>query len=269
MKRVLIIGNSHAGAIKLGWDSAPREDLAVTFLVAPQRTFVHMRLDPQQNWGLRADLPAQELATHRQILTDLNGLEGVRLTDYDDVVLVGWPSGADELTSLALTCTMDGHASPLPRSTLLSRPVLHAFLAGLARDLRPPEGFWRTEGPRMYLLPRPTLAQTVLGSRYWTYRGLHKLIRQGLSLQPLIDQFDDLRRTDLASIGITYLAQPSATRTPSGLTAAQYLRSDAGHVDPKTPRARGDHIHMNAEFGAQSLRALWRAMGLTTADPAE
>lgn len=37
MKRVLIIGNSHAGAIKLGWDSAPREDLAVTFLVAPQR----------------------------------------------------------------------------------------------------------------------------------------------------------------------------------------------------------------------------------------
>ncbi len=262
MRRILVIGNSHAGAIKLGWDARPRHDVDVRFLVAPQRSFVQMRLDERLDWALSPDLAPEAHRMHSKILADLNGATRVNLGEFDEVVMVGWPSGADEAATLANGCQLDDLPDTPLRSTLLSRPVLRAFLADLAGRLRPDRAFWNLRGPRLHLLPRPMLAETALGSGYWTYRTVKRLHRQNVSILPWIDQLDDIRRDDLAGIGITYLPQPRETRTPTGMTGAAFLRDDAGHVDPAQPRARGDHIHMNAAFGQLSLDGLWRSLDL-------
>lgn len=267
VKRVLVIGNSHSGAVKLGWDQQPREDVRLTFLVAPQRTFRHMRLDSQQNWGLTEDLPAPELARHHEILAELNSRTKAALHDYDDVVLVGWPSGTDELAALALTCQLEEHITTSPRDTLLSRQTCRALLENLAQDLRPPREFWNIDGPRLHLIPRPTLAETAVGSGYWAYRNIRKLNQQQDTMSHWVAEPDEVRRHDLGSIGISYVAQPGATRGPLGLTTSSYLLPDAGYLDPKAPKARGDHIHMNADYGQLCLGALWSALKLPKDHP--
>ncbi|MEZ5724158.1 MAG: hypothetical protein R3E47_03545 [Paracoccaceae bacterium] len=262
MRRILIVGNSHVGAIKLGWEAAPRDDVDVRFFAAPQRTFISLRLSDELQLALPDEIKDRPRLPHRKILTELNGTNSANLAEFDEVMLVGWPSGADQLAALAVSCRLDASNTSQPRNTLLSTPARKAILERLAQSLRPAAEFEKIDSPRLYLLPRPTLAETALASDYWAYRNWRTLQREEASLLSLIEEFDGIRREDLGSVGISYLGQPPETRIQLGGTAAQFLAPDAGYIDPKKPSLRGDHIHMNATYGRICLDRFWQALGL-------
>lgn len=247
MKRVLFIGNSHLAAIKTAWEQAAPQGYDAEFFGAPQRAWQRMALLPDNMFGLsdQGDYKRQ-----REITEQANGKAQVSLQNRDAIVIVGGFSAAEPLAQLLADCdvtTLRETGAP----TLLSEPLFAKSLATLAAQQLPPG--WTQ--PQTALLPRPAQAETCLTSTNSGYAHWHRLAANPMGLTDAADLFDAALTATFAAQTLTYIPQPTETRSATLLTLAQYL-APGGGTQKGDEQKRGDHAHMNTAYGSACLASL-------------
>jgi hypothetical protein len=250
VKRLLFIGNSHLGAVKASWDSKPPSGFEAEFFAAPQRSWLRMGLMADAHFGLGGKGYPQ----HRKITQNLNGKVAVSLRDRDVIVQVGGFNAADPLAAFLTECDIAG-LRETGAATLLSSEFFTMACLEMAHSMLPEAGWHHRNDAAVVVMPRPASCETCLTSTYSGYQPWHRLAANPSGISAVLNKFDGTLSSVFAEKGLTYLPQPAQTRTPVGLTAARYLLPDGG-TQPGEEGKRGDHAHMNLNYGAECINSL-------------
>jgi len=109
MKRVLVVGNSHAGALKLGWAEMAQPwttELDLQFFAAPGTFFHRMTVTDA---GMFGDMQSGALTRQEiDVLQQINGRTSIDLESFDEILLTGmnW-AGTDDLVPILSGFSID------------------------------------------------------------------------------------------------------------------------------------------------------------------
>lgn len=252
MIRVAVVGNSHVGAIKLGWERAAAAwpGIMVEFFAAPGVSYGRLKMVAPMRFGLPEDSPAA-LADR---LTRINGRTDIDLSAVDAVLLVGQAGGIGAVVELLAEHDVDGLPEDDPKLTprRLSAAAFDACCEALAASSGRHRAAWRNwSRPQVFVLPRSRPSEVAL--RGPGHHPLHKDWRR-LSGSPgkleagVTRYLDHLERA-LAATGITLLRQPAASLSAHGLTREDMTRGSL-RIDGDAGHGEDDATHANAEYGA-------------------
>jgi hypothetical protein len=247
MTRVAVVGDSHVGAIKLGWDrlAARHPELKIEFFAAPGSHFNRISMFEPFKFGL----PAESDSGTGARLDKLNGRRWIDLARADVVVLVGRDGGFMAAASLLADHDVDG--LPEGRSRRLSHAAFDTFCDAIAEQ-SVPGGPWRGWGrPRLFLLPRTRPAENLLRFRpkVMELRAWRRLARTPGKLGAGLALYRDRLEPQLAAAGIGLLDQPAASLSDNGLTREDMTRGSL-RIDGDDGHSEADATHANAEYGA-------------------
>ena len=251
MKRLLFIGNSHLAALKTAWDATPRPGYDAEFFAAPQRTYLRMALMSGNAFGLASE---GESNRQRKIAVSTNGKAAVSLVDLDIIVLVGGFSAAEAVAQVLGDCDVAA-LRETGAPSLLSQNLFSNICTALAQAALPEPGWHNRKDAKVVLIPRPATCETCLASTFAGFQPWHKLAANPAGALPGFGAFDTALTTVMADHSLTYLPQPTATRTPAGLTARAFL-AEGGGITPGEEHKRGDHAHMNNAYGTAVIETL-------------
>lgn len=261
MKRVLIAGNSHVAALRLGWHSigsAFEEKVTLSFFAAPGTIF--SGLSVAEGSVLRPSPGNSLTAEDLDRLASLNGSTSITLTDYDHILVasVTW-AGVDQLIPILKGFSIDSlYQVNKPRR--LSLEAFDAFSASLSEIAALPPGWAELSGPEVSFMVRPMptaeireVGRTRLpGKRSlgvgWSDAGI-----ETEHMRPVLDRHIATAKARFAADGIHLFAQPDTTRTLAGFTKPDLCR-DSLALANSADRAF-DPAHMNGEFGRLCLEA--------------
>ncbi len=260
MTRVLILGNSHAGALKLGWNECRSEFSAmdVEFFAAPIGAFRLCTLKSSGRFGL-IDRPDADPRARDQI-RKLNGGLTVNLREFDTVVRVGYQWKLGQVIDLLGRYNIDGiHeiGAPLRMSLAGFRSICEDMAAEAA-----PNGHWLAlNGPKLWIVGLPIPSETCLAAdadpRLKAWKAA---VPNGTSVGPALGIYIDAFGRALADRGIGMLPPTEATLGPLGLTRKKFTlgsrRLASGQAHPESDRS-----HMNADYGVLVMRDLLSRIG--------
>lgn len=255
MTRLLVIGNSHTGALKEGWPAVAPDfpGVKLSFFVAPQPSFRACRRE-----GTGFGLPADCDPHARRIVEKLNGTDRIDLAGFDAVAWGGFPWSLPRVADILVTYDIDGlRDSDAPRR--MSQAAFRAACDDIARDSLPPEP-WRNTLPPLFVITRPVPSEALLdeGHKPTKWR---RALRGGRSIAPALAVFAEAVGRALGEIGIGYVPPPRDTIGPLGLTPARFARGSSrlasGHAHDED-----DIGHMNGDYGALVLRDLMTRIGV-------
>lgn len=256
MIRLAVVGNSHVGAIKLGWDAAARPGLSTVFFAAPGVQFRRLRMLAPPKLGLPADAPADQRARLEQI----NGRDAIDLSEFDVVLLAGRSGGIAQAAELLAEHDVDGlPGGDWPRAARqrLSAAAWAACCDAIAdaHGLEPPE--WRGwTRPRLFVLHRTRPSEVALrSSGDPSTRPWRRLAQAPAKLEAGIAGYLDILEARLAETGIGLLRQPAASLAGTGLTREDMTRGSM-RVDGSAAHGEEDATHANAAYG----RLVWDAL---------
>lgn len=251
MTTVLVIGNSHVGAMKMAVDAGGPEtdDMDIEFFAAVGPHFHHLSFSKDMEFG---DVGPKALPDDiRDTVQRFNGRSKVNLKEYDVVLWVG--SGMVDygfLEDLLDVYDVDG----IRETDAANRMSAAAFRAvvgdSMDRNLAQ-DGFHQLRDVRMVVLPRPREAETLLKSgKYDALRANSAGLRQAYEITT------DLYTKRLSELGIACLPHLQDTLAPSGLTLDIFSRGSAPlYKLNEQEHPAGDTRHMNREYG----RLCWKA----------
>lgn len=254
MTRILFVGTSHLGALRLAWHdfSQRNPNVEAQFFGAQARTFRKAdRLDGNR-FGFTEDSIDRESAD--AIRTIFGGLD-VDLGWADHIVLVGVKNGVEAMLDLCLAFDIDG----LPQAGLdlesrppMSLPVFDSLLETVAQSQRKGAFEVLAEAPRTIVVPAPLPSNSLRAMKGPKARQFRAAADWDMT--PAVERLWKAFRSVYDRNGKVYLAQPSDT-LDRGLTRSEFaegsvrLLKDEGHPS-------GDHRHMNAAYGARVLDAV-------------
>lgn len=235
MIRVGVIGNSHFGAIKKGWDLLP--ELATVmqpvFFGSPGSMLKALRVG---DGFLYAD--HEEAA--RYISVTSGGRRRIEATEYDLYLIVSLELTFAIATDLCVTHRLPEHAST--GFGVISRGALESTIISAMRATLAVETIDKlraiTAAPIVLLtapLPNPAIRRN---RRYRGWNGAH--------LGPLLGLYNDLFARVGAELGVDTYTQPAHTVMAPCFTHPEYALDDP---------VSGLH-HANAKFGADVLEEL-------------
>lgn len=221
MKRIALIGNSHAGALKQGWDVIHEEfpDVSVTFFSSARRTLGQLEVSGDK-------LIANNDELKSKLVLSSNGLDSIDSNGYDAFFVIGGQK-------------------IFPEDIRLSGAVKKLLMA---------DGFKASVGAVVVLRLRQITQKPIwfspnpLKSHFDDYIQLwnNKAIR-----------FDDrinLLSEVLSEIGVSVFAQPKETRNSEFSTTEKFARQQVASTQSK--RKGGDRAHMNEAYGMIFMRAM-------------
>lgn len=258
MTRLLVLGSSHAGALRAADAAFRRAFPAVEtgYFTAPSGVFLSCRTDRQGRFALG---PAAR--AHEKTILRINGTLSCDLKAWDHILLVGFRPTFDPIADLFVDCDLlEGVRTGRPRL------VSQAFLAAIARQQ----------------------AETFIAALRARFRGDRRLTIQ-LGPSPSEGALDDpdagslpkrvaarLAHPDLPAISDWWLTvmtraieatgrvltdQPPETLAGPAVTRRDYAEraiNESGVLHKRT-----DHIHMNADYGLAVLSGFaTRRLGL-------
>lgn len=258
MTRFLVVGTSHVGALRLGWEAIaaryPQHEMR--FFAAWAPTFRLMRFLGPDRFGLAPNtegLMGHEVAA----LTQTFGAAEVDLRGAEVIVMAGLRCGDAGFLSLLQTCGIDGLTPPGgPDGRRLSRAAFDAISDSLA-DLALPAPGWRNRpGQRLVAIPEPRRGEAGADEAFdddHRWQG----VAARMNLTGVIGAHRARMARRMAEAGVLLVDQPAATLAESGLTRAEYRRGAQRLLMPGLGQPRHDRLHMNADFGALLLQALF------------
>jgi hypothetical protein len=248
--RLLLLGNSHLAAVKLGWDARRSEesDVQVSFFGAPAK------------WTQHADLTEGTISTANAPLAKkfvrVSGKQSVHLHDFDAVALVGMYFGFADVLRLLRQVHLFTTPPLRPKSQLVSKACLEQMFVDflsqssaidLATRIRP--GFHKP----LLLVPTPLPAERFLDAPPLV-GATSRTFRQ--SMGELFEIYERAASQTTAKVPLTVVQQPSPTIASTGLTKDRFSQDSVrllgeGHKHPDE-----DYVHMNTEFGIEMLGAI-------------
>ncbi len=254
MKRVILIGNSHAASIRLGLKAMAEQvaqRIEMHYFVASSPVFSRLGFDGS-TFGA---LPGTALSnTERSFLVRMNGTDTVDLEDFDEILLVGmfW-AGGNEIIPFLRSFAID-RLYETDHSQRLTEPAFAEMLKGCFRADRIESVWTNLRRPKLTLLLRPMpialvrrlRANQILRESSWSSADIdYRRMRQVLEVQK------NLAYRFYSDLGINLMHQPDVTLAPSGLTRNRYCRDQVDKVEG--PGGKIDVGHMNEAFGAICL----------------
>jgi hypothetical protein len=246
---MLIAGNSHAGALRLGFDATRGVTYAnVSFFVQPGRLAPNVKLRDGLFYPARG---ASRLRT-----TGIVRKAGLRLADFDVVCVVGF--GLPAITNANLLSGLHPAGSARSSSWVPlcddAPPVFsHAFIEELMLDVIRGTGsylFLRDavkvfEGA-IYVMPTPAPSINVTEDDSW-------LLRSWYGLDQVLKVHAELGRLHL--VCVKRICQEISSRI--NVVGHPQLTTDQGGFTRKNfEHSRADPWHMNARYGRMALGAL-------------
>lgn len=262
MKRVLILGNSHAGALKSGWKALRTDfpDAEVSFFVAPSPTFALCRLDESGTFGLPDDTTDAD-PRRREVLERLNGATSIDLRSFDVVVWSGYGWLLEQVAAILARYDIDGlRESGAP--SRMSQPAYRAMCHDISEASVPTGPWLRLDGPHLVIVTRPVPAESGLissGDRKST--GWRRALQRGTPIGPALAVFFNAFATALDATGIGYVPAPKESFGPLGLTREAFTRGSLP-LDNRREHDANDNRHMNGEYGALVMRELMARIGV-------
>lgn len=265
MPKLTIIGTSHAGALKSGWDkvAADHPDWTVAFFAAATHYFRRLHLTKRWRFGVKksADTGSQ-LA---KVVRTVNGVLSTDLASADVVLWAGFGRPLTDVVGFVGTQDVEGLLET-GAGAVLPRAEFDAFCDQLiARSM--PEARWLgRKRPRLVLHNSPNPDASLLDADGEKLPGWAAFARRPGDKRPLFDAFHERYTAALSGVGVALLRQPATTLEPSGLTGAAFAR---GSRRLRTGKEHGetDHSHMNAHYGALALTAFFDMAGPLLAEP--
>jgi hypothetical protein len=257
MTRIAVVGNSHVGALKLGWErvAARHPGLQVEFFAAPGGHFNRLQMFAPLKFGAGPKTVNRSAGR----VEALNGRRWIDLAPADVVMLVGRSGGLGIMAALLAEHDVDG----LPETDRempprrLSAAAYDAFCDAVAeRSLTEP---WSSFGsrPRLVLLPRTRPSEAALRGPATSYnRPWRQLARTPDKLDAGVERYLDRLAARLAASGGSLLRQPPASLAASGLTREDMTRGSL-RTDGSTNHSQDDAAHANADYGA----LFWESCG--------
>ena len=251
MTRTLVLGNSHAAAVKSAYEAS---EPALEFFAVPSRSFDLMGLREDFTFGYAPDRVARN-DRHVHMTAELNGAAEVDLTAYDTILLVGTDWGVTQIAGVIAGSDIDGIRAE-GSDSLLSRPAFEATVAAIVRP-HLPSPFWGAlaqAGVSLILAPRPSYSEACLEHPHRNYASWHALAARPGGAEAAMDAAWQVAAGLIEAEGWSALRQPQDTRGPLGLTLDAF-RDEAARARTEGSK-RGDFSHMNAEYGVAVLRSL-------------
>lgn len=248
MTKLLIIGSSHLGAIKMGWDEIATEfpDLQPDFFGAPAEDFWKFEVNDAGDFG--ALDPKKFSPARLKKVTDLQGRDRVDLTAYDTVLLVGLPFKELFFAEMLAKFSVDGlyEVNGRPRLSVAARN--HFCDEVIEQNL--PDPMWRNwTKTRLLVIPKPRISETCINGESPRMRPWKKLAQEKPGAE-ILDWFLKRTKERWANAGVEMVLPPASVYGDSGLTRADMARTAKNeNLDNDF-----DHSHMNAAFGAETLR---------------
>jgi hypothetical protein len=258
VRRIIIIGNSHVGALKLGWDLCAGDypGTEVTFFAVPGSNFAEMRLGPGRRFGLPDGIDPESPALKSTL--KVNGATAIDLSAADHVVWAGYEWRQSVLASLLVDHDIDG-IREAGAGSLMSRAAFDAVCAAMAANMVPGRAWHDWTAPDLYILARPVPSEDCLQVQEGGKRGRwHRALRDGTPFGPALDAYFDAAARVFADRGIVLMRPPVSVRAPSGFTQAHFSRGSI-RLGNRRPHPDEDLQHMNAAYGVTCLRILFEA----------
>ena len=253
MRRIVVIGDSQAGAYRAGWPriAARHPDVSVEVFAVPVPHFRNLGLTSELAFGLFGSRSAEH---SRDIILQINGRTSIDLADADLVVWAGYRTGFDVVAEMLADSDVDGLGDTgAPR--LLSAAAFEAATAAIARRFLPGPSWLGWTPPRLVLAARALAAESRLADDQAGNRGLHRLAASPEGALAALAAYDHRFAAELAPHGIRLHRQPRSTIGHRALTRAAFSRGSRGLKQGRRHNDE-DHVHMNGDYGAICLEEL-------------
>jgi hypothetical protein len=240
--RILIVGNSHVAALRLGWElykGSCQQHISLDFLAAPGSNFSRLQRGTGSSFGLlEPDSVSQKtLEVMRRVNSDLT----VDLDSYDNILLVGAYFQPNQALSL-LNAKENPAETGLNTSSPKAEPYLRTRIRRIVADAPQPEFCQNLRRAKVTLLLKPR--QTVQAARD---AGLSAMM-----LGTIYNLHAKMVAHRLSEAGIAFLAQPAASLDSSGLTLDQFSSGSKRLSGEAHPDEDGNH--MNGDFGRLCIK---------------
>ena len=254
--KLCMIGNSHLGAFKLGWDKirADYPDVAPEFFGLARHTFRHTEL---VDGAIHPTKP--ELVEKLQMIS--GGQDRVPLADFDAFIVVGFTRG---VTKILRYITDHGIAGEMnDRSQLISFEMLQEAWT---------EYMESTPGPHVLRLIRQVSdAPVVIHKRAMLSAGmLDKESTRGEFYKSMAASGDAPYAADLLNRlmaphlddNMIAISQPEETVWRGVLTKKKYSVYSKPLLESYNAHAEDDVTHMNAHYGATCMAQALETLGV-------
>jgi hypothetical protein len=251
LARLLLLGNSHLAALKLGWDEVADDypGLRCTFFGAPAKWTRHAVL---RNGTITID--HEPLA--EKVMAVSGGRRSIAVEEFDAVCIVGMYFGFSELVrELRDVRTYDmkpmSRDSPLVSQACLEQLVRDALSGSAALE-------WATKirqacNKAVFLAPAPLPAESrVTADRFG--RAMPRHFRANAEYI-----FESYRRVACALTtqnGIDLIEQPASTIASPGFTKNEFSRGSVRLLGDSVAHAQEDFSHMNKLYGVALFREI-------------
>lgn len=253
MREVLVIGNSHVAALKLGWeliDPTPT-GISVRFFGAPGQGFSQLRIRDGSRFGaFKGPATPADLADQ---LRRINGDDHVDLESFDDILIVGGAFRPNAVLSVLRDYDVDD-AFEAGNSRRLSAAAFRATIDDIATT-GAPWAFWsKLSRPRVTVLPKPRPSEAIRtgDDAPQDDETLAFLSRTTASVSVPLDWHDDACAAVSERRGLRFLRQPRTTIAESGLTLTCFSRGSLRLNGAEHPG--GDTRHMNPDYGRRCMQ---------------
>lgn len=255
MRSIAVLGNSHVGAIRQGWDEIrdQHQDTDVTFFAAPNRLFDCMELGINKSFGILDPSTVDEENLDK--IRALNSSLVIDLTEFDYVFMLRKSVNSRDILNLLASSDVEG-IRETESTNLISLSAFNAYIDAEIQSNLPASGWHQWERGKFWIVECPRASEEGLESR----KRLKPLLRDTSGIVEALTNASKRNHAALNAVEIGYVPQSQKTIADSGLTHAEFSRdslriNSASHSD-------NDFAHMNAEYG----RLQWKEI-LAVLDP--
>lgn len=263
MTRLLVIGNSHAAALKLAEAEfrSAYPGIETGFFAAPGAVFLRGRVDGSGRFSTQAR-DAATLAT----LARINGGQDCDLNDWDQVLVIG-----HRLRFPGVAALLERHdlleGSRTGKGQMISWALVTATVAAAIDDyLRLIVGRFGA-ARNVTFFAGPFVAESIVerAPGYPLARTVAAYLDHP-DMPGIFDWWLSEWEAAVTKAGFGFLRQPDSTLGGPGLTASRFAIPTASDQAPAA--ARIDHRHMNRDFGFAVLSAFAQTrLGLSPQHP--
>ncbi|MBN8293192.1 hypothetical protein JI664_14550 [Rhodobacter sp. NTK016B] len=261
MTRLIILGNSHLGALRAALREQPQlaQGTEIAFFGGIAPVFKAMSLSPDLHFGLIGphDVPAANVEQTKKLF----GGTTIDLKNADAVAISGVAWHVWTMVELLGRYIVDGltdnttEAGSGEAALRLSRPAFEAVLKALAEASLAPLAWTRALDVPVHIALRAVPPETLITQSKPASR-TNRATRHGLA--QALQRLETLIVETGARQGLYVRPQPAQTRAVTGWTLAEFQRG-AVRLAPGAQSAAGqkpDNEHMNTAYGAACLTDL-------------
>lgn len=244
--KVKLIGSSHAGAMKYGWEqiNSQHGNIDLSYVVAPRDVLGLLTVTKDAVFGVASDsgLTTAQIKAIKARSGDIR----FDLRRNDVVLLIGTNPEPAFLRQLLQTTDVDDLRDTGAPSRL-SQPALNAILDDYVARILPSTNWHGWDTPQVIYVETPRRSELVLETAHLGQN------ENPAGYAAVFDLLSDRLGDALQKVGIRYVPQPRDTIAENGLTKATYS-TDSTRFFSEQSHSEQDTIHMNGDYGMR----VWR-----------